>query len=49
MSILLTVIGSLEIHAENIIINGVINGDYAGYAGGDGGTGGSVISSLTGH
>lgn len=40
--------GRLEIHAQKIIINGTINGDYAGFPGGTGGAGGNTINSLTG-
>lgn len=41
--------GQLEIHADNITIQGEINGDYAGFPGGNPGNGGSVVSSSTGH
>lgn len=40
--------GKLEIHADNIQIDGTINGDYAGYSGGTGGAPGQDVSSLTG-
>jgi hypothetical protein len=40
--------GKLVIIATKILVEGTINGDYAGYTGGTGGNGGSVISSLTG-
>ncbi len=41
--------GELKIYANNITINGTINGDYAGYAGGAGGGKGQSVSSITGH
>lgn len=40
--------GSLEIIASEIIIDGTINGDYAGYSGGTGGAPGQNVNSLTG-
>ncbi|MFN3343012.1 MAG: T9SS type A sorting domain-containing protein [Flavobacteriales bacterium] len=40
--------GKLIIIADKIIIEGTINGDYAGYPGGPGGAGGSLVTSLTG-
>lgn len=40
--------GTLEIHAKKIVIEGTINGDYAGYSGGIGGYSGSTVNSLTG-
>nr|WP_294862600.1 T9SS type A sorting domain-containing protein [uncultured Fluviicola sp.] len=40
--------GSLEIIASEIVIDGTINGDYAGYAGGTGGAPGQTVTSLTG-
>jgi len=40
--------GKLEIHAQNIIIDGTIDGNFAGYNGGTGGLGGSTVNSLTG-
>jgi len=40
--------GKLEINASNIIINGTINGNYAGYPGGNLGTGGNAVNSITG-
>lgn len=40
--------GSLEIIASEIVIDGTINGDYAGYAGGIGGAPGQNVMSLTG-
>lgn len=40
--------GKLEIHAQNIIIQGTINGDYSGYSGGNFGTGGATVNSITG-
>jgi len=39
--------GKLEIFAEQIIIDGEINGNNAGYLGGSGGAGGAVVTSLT--
>lgn len=41
--------GELKIYADQIIINGSISGDYAGYAGGTGGFKGQSVSSITGH
>ena len=41
--------GSLKIYADQIIILGNINGDYAGYPGGTGGLGAQLVSSITGH
>lgn len=41
--------GKLEIHATNIVVKGMINGDYAGYLGGSGGNGGTTVTSATGH
>lgn len=40
--------GSLEIIASEIVIDGTINGDYAGYSGGNGGAPGQNVTSLTG-
>lgn len=40
--------GKLEVHANTIIIDGNIIGDYAGFTGGSGGQGGSTVTSLTG-
>lgn len=40
--------GSLEIIASEIVIDGTINGDYAGHTGGTGGAPGQTVSSLTG-
>lgn len=40
--------GKLEVIANKIIIEGTINGDFAGYTGGAGGAGGSNVSSVTG-
>ncbi|MFN7013695.1 MAG: hypothetical protein ACK4ON_05435, partial [Bacteroidia bacterium] len=40
--------GKLEVIANKIIIEGTINGDFAGYTGGTGGAGGSTVSSVTG-
>jgi hypothetical protein len=40
--------GSLEIIASEIVIDGTINGDYAGYSGGTGGGPGQNVTSLTG-
>lgn len=40
--------GKLEVIANKIIIEGTINGDFAGYTGGLGGAGGSTVSSVTG-
>jgi hypothetical protein len=41
--------GELKIYATDIVIEGTINGDYAGYIGGDGGIRGELVSSATGH
>lgn len=41
--------GELKIYAENIIIEGTINGDYAGFEGGTGGSKGLSVNSITGH
>ena len=41
--------GELKIYANNITINGTINGDYAGFSGGDGGFKGQSVGSITGH
>jgi hypothetical protein len=41
--------GELKIYAQNIVVDGTINGDYAGYSGGAGGLKGTLISSATGH
>ena len=38
----------MEVHAGKIIIEGTINGDFAGYTGGTGGIGGIAVTSLTG-
>lgn len=40
--------GKLEVIASEIILEGTINGDYAGYTGGTGGAPGQTVSSLTG-
>lgn len=40
--------GSLEVIASEIVIDGTINGDYAGYTGGNGGAPGQTVNSLTG-
>jgi hypothetical protein len=40
--------GKLEIIANKIIIEGTINGDFAGYTGGNGGAGGTTVTSVTG-
>ncbi len=40
--------GKFEVHANKIIIEGIINGDFAGYSGGAGGSGGIAVTSLTG-
>ncbi len=40
--------GQLIINAQKIVIEGTIDGNYAGNAGGAGGLGGSIVSSLTG-
>lgn len=40
--------GKLEVIANKIIIEGTINGDFAGYSGGTGGVGGSMVTSVTG-
>lgn len=41
--------GKLEVYADNIIIDGEINGDNSGHLGGAGGNGGSAVTSLTGN
>lgn len=41
--------GELKIYATDIVIDGTIDGNYAGFIGGIGGTRGSVVSSATGH
>lgn len=41
--------GELKIYATDIVIEGTIDGNYAGYIGGAGGTRGAVVSSATGH
>lgn len=41
--------GELKIYAEQIIIDGKINGDYAGFEGGIGGGKGQTVTSNTGH
>ena len=41
--------GELKIYATHIVIEGTIDGNYAGYVGGNGGTNGTVVSSATGH
>lgn len=41
--------GKLTIYADNIVIEGTINGDFAGFEGGAGGSRGTVASSITGH
>ncbi|MFT5777498.1 MAG: hypothetical protein ACI837_000433 [Crocinitomicaceae bacterium] len=41
--------GELKIYADNIVIDGVINGDFAGYVGGTGGARGTIVGSSTGH
>jgi hypothetical protein len=43
------VCGALKIYAENIVIDGIINGDFAGFTGGTGGSKGLSVSSITGH
>lgn len=40
--------GKLEIHADNILIEGTINGDFSGFDGGNGGAPGTAVTSLTG-
>lgn len=40
--------GKLEVNASKIIIEGTINGDFAGYTGGSGGAGGATVTSITG-
>lgn len=40
--------GKLEVIANKIIVEGTINGDFAGYTGGAGGAGGSTVTSITG-
>ena len=40
--------GKLVVYAQNIKIEGDINGDFSGYTGGAGGDGGALITSLTG-
>jgi len=40
--------GKLEVQAQNIIVSGIINGDFSGYTGGIGGAPGSTVTSLTG-
>ena len=41
--------GKLKIYANNITIDGVIDGNFAGYPGGTGGEGGVLVTSITGH
>ncbi|GAB5416842.1 MAG: hypothetical protein Crog4KO_17090 [Crocinitomicaceae bacterium] len=41
--------GELKIYANNIVIEGTIDGNYAGYPGGSGGVKGQSVSSITGH
>jgi len=41
--------GSLKIYADNIVIEGTIDGNYAGYPGGSGGMKGNDVSSVSGH
>lgn len=41
--------GELKIYATDIVIEGTIDGNYAGYIGGAGGVRGAVVSSATGH
>jgi len=41
--------GELKIYAEQIIIDGKINGDFAGFEGGAGGSKGQTVTSNTGH
>lgn len=41
--------GELKIYAQNIVVEGIINGDYAGFPGGAGGLKGAIVSSATGH
>ncbi len=40
--------GKLEIYAQKIIIDGAIDGNYAGNLGGTGGLGGNAVTSITG-
>lgn len=40
--------GKLIINAQKIIVEGTIDGNYAGHVGGTGGVGGNIVSSLTG-
>lgn len=40
--------GKLEVIANKILIEGTINGDFAGYPGGTGGMGGTAVYSVTG-
>ncbi|MDG1330934.1 MAG: T9SS type A sorting domain-containing protein [Crocinitomicaceae bacterium] len=41
--------GELKIYAKDIVVEGTIDGSYAGYVGGDGGVRGALVSSATGH
>lgn len=41
--------GELKIYATDIVVDGTIDGNYAGYVGGAGGTRGALVSSTTGH
>ena len=41
--------GELKIYAKHIVIDGLIDGNYAGYVGGNGGLRGTIVSSATGH
>ena len=40
--------GKLEVHAANVLVDGTINGDFAGFSGGTGGAPGQNVTSLTG-
>ncbi len=41
--------GALKVYADNIVIEGDINGNFAGYNGGTGGSKGLSVTSVTGH
>jgi hypothetical protein len=41
-------VAKLIINAQKIIVEGTIDGNYAGNVGGTGGLGGNIVSSLTG-
>lgn len=40
--------GELKVYANNIIIEGTIDGNYSGYSGGSGGIGGTLVTSTSG-